>query len=135
MNQCWAFRNFYLRSFTGRLVDDVVRVKMYLPSWLWIYVHQNVWCYSPYILSTISTSGFSISFCNFKRLPSKDDEGMLSIWEILFNFIYMNVGRWSCADTGVCSIFHFKMCRPKYLLVLPTYVNNTPHLWVQYFIL
>ena len=161
MNQCRAFRNFYLRSFIRRWVDDVVRVKMYLPFWLWIYVHQNVWCYSPHIcqhspplgsiflfiilkgfqvrmmkecwaiekfylisftwmwgndlvlimvyvpffiwkfvyqnicwysphiLTTLATTGFSISFCNFKRIPSKDHKGMLSIWEVLFKVMML----------------------------------------------
>jgi len=135
MKECWAIENIYLISFTWMWGDDLVQIMVYIPFFIWKFVYQNISWYSPHIFTTLPTSGFSISFYNFKRIPSKDHEGMLSIWEVLFNFIYMNVRWWSCADNGVCSLFHLEMCLPKYLLVLPTYFNNTPHHWVHYFIL
>jgi len=135
MKECWAFEKFYLISFTWMWGDDLVQILVYVPFFISRSVYQNICRYSPHILTTLPTFGFNISFCNFKRLPSKDHEGMLSNWKHLFNFVYMNVRWWTCADNGVCSFFHLEICLPKYLLVLPTYFSNTLHLWVQYFFL
>jgi len=49
MKQCRAFKNFYLRLFTGRSGDDVVVVKMYLQFWIWIYLTKMFGC-TPHII-------------------------------------------------------------------------------------
>jgi len=116
----WAFWNFDLNWFTWLWGDDVVQIMVCVPFSIWKYVHQNICYHSPHNLTALPTFGRNIYFLNFKMLPSKDDEGILSIFYLWFNFIYMNVRWWCCADYGVCSIFDLKICTPKYLLPLPT---------------
>jgi len=124
IKEFWAFWNFDLNWFTWLWGDDVVQIIVCVPFSIWKSVQQNIYYHSPHNLTALPTSGRNIYFFNFKMLQSKDDKGILSIFYLWFNFIYMNVRWWCYADYGVCSIFDLKICTPKYLLPLPTSGRN-----------